>query len=121
METPCPLHTIEQGNSIYYQLFDLLKYCIRVQSNVPTTTTTTYPVKLIQIVNMEKGRKLLRVEVTHNGTIDTDLFNSANQVYYSQMNDDPMWKKIDDNRVEFIMMYQSVYHTVEDNWEPFDY
>jgi hypothetical protein len=37
------------------------------------------------------------------------------------MNDEPMWKRIDNNTIQFVLTYQSPHHTVEHEWVPVDY
>jgi len=45
-----------------------------------------------------------------------DNFDINKQMYFSDMNDEPMWKKIDDNKFELILLYKSVHHTDGNNW-----
>ena len=47
--------------------------------------------------------------------------NKNKNIIFSQMNDEPMWNKIDDNIIHFTLVYQSPHHTVEANWEALDY
>jgi hypothetical protein len=61
------------------------------------------------------------VEVNHQGKLNTNNFDTLKQTYFSQMSDEPMWKKIDDNTFHFILLYKACHHNVEDKWDPFDY
>jgi hypothetical protein len=119
MDKPCPNHQLKEGNIIYYKLIHLLDHIIKIKKNIKLREV--YPLKILQVCELGRDKKILKVEVNHNGDLNTDNFDTFKQMYFSQMNDEPMWKKIDDNRFEFIFVYMSKHHTIEDEWERFDY
>jgi hypothetical protein len=45
----------------------------------------------------------------------------SKQMYFSQMNNEPMWKRIDNDTIQLVLLYQSPHHTVESGWDPEDY
>jgi hypothetical protein len=115
LETPCHQHSIKEGNIIYYELIHLLEHIIKIKKNIKLREV--YSLKILQVAELGKDKKILKVEINHNGDLNTDNFDTLKQMYFSQMNDEPMWKKIDDNRFEFIFVYMNKYHTIEDKWE----
>jgi hypothetical protein len=115
LETPCHKHSIKEGNIIYYELIHLLEHIIKIKKNIKLREV--YSLKILQVAELGKDKKILKVEINHNGDLNTDNFDTLKQMYFSQMNDEPMWKKIDDNRFEFIFVYMNKYHTIEDKWE----
>lgn len=123
MDKPCLNHKLDIGNSIYYELNHLFKHI----TNYTTTNTNIifykpkYLVKVLDIKVLDKNKKLVKVELIHNGSIDISNFNEHKNIIYSQWNDEPMWKKIDENTINFIFLYQGCHHTVEIDWVPFDY
>lgn len=119
MERPCKLHMLEEGNTIYYELRHLLNHIINDFKGIKIKEK--YPVKILKIEKLTNDKKIIKIEVIHNGDLNTNNFNNNKQMFYSQMNDEPMWKKIDDNTINMIILYQSPHHTVEENWEPSDY
>jgi hypothetical protein len=118
MEKPCYQHILKEGNIIYYQLIHILNEIINTRIGI---IKEKYPVKLLKIEDLGKGTKIIKVEVKHEGELNTDNFNINKQMYFSQMNDESMWEKIDDNTFNFILLYNGCHHTVEDKWEPSDY
>ena len=119
MVKPCSNHEIKKGNIIYYELRHLLEHIIKIKNNI--RIKKVYSFKILKVNELDKGQKIIKVEVNHNGELNTDNFNINKQMYFSQMNDEPMWKKIDDNRFEFIFLYKAFHHIVENKWEPADY
>ena len=124
MTNPCQNHQLKEGNVIYYELIHLLSNIIKNRTGIQIEAK--YIVKILQVAKLEIDKTIIKVEVNHQGKLNTDIFDTLKQMYFSQMNDDPMWKKIDNNRFEFILLYKDCHHTVEDKWEednldPFDY
>ncbi len=119
MEKPCPNHQLKEDNIIYYKLIHLLDHIIKIKKNIKLREV--YSLKILKVAELGRDKKILKVEVNHGGDLNTDKFDKNKQMYFSQLNDEPMWKKIDDNRFEFIFVYMNKHHTVEDEWEPFDY
>ena len=119
MKKPCQNHELKEGNVINYELIHLLNHIIK--NRVGILIENVYPLKILQVAELGRDKKIIKVEVNHQGKLNTNNFDMNKQMYFSQMNDEPMWKKIDDNRFEFIFVYMSKYHTVEDEWEPLDY
>lgn len=124
MTKPCSNHDLQIGNSIYYELIYLFNHITKY----PTTNTNIikyeqkYLVKILDIANISKeGKKCIKIELVHNGTIDVSNFNQSKNIIYSQFNDEPMWTKIDDNTIHFIIVYQGCHHTVAEQWEREDY
>jgi hypothetical protein len=70
---------------------------------------------------LERGKQIIKVEVNHQGKLNTNNFDNLKQTYFSQINDEPMWKKIDDNIFHCILLYHAPHHNVEEKWERFDY
>ncbi len=121
MEKPCLSHDLKIGNSIYYELNHLFKHFTKSLTLNIICYEPKYLVKVLDVKVLERGKKLVKVELIHNGTINVSNFNEHKNIIYSQMNDEPMWKKIDENTIDFIFLYQGCHHNVERDWEPFDY
>jgi hypothetical protein len=119
MEKPCDQHSIKEGNIIYYELIHLLNHIIK--NKVGILIEDVYPVKILQVAELGRGKEIIKVEVNHQGKLNTNNFDTLKQTYFSQMSDEPMWKKIDDNTFHFILLYKACHHNVEDKWDPFDY
>ena len=119
LEKPCKNHELKEGNVIYYELIHILDQIIKNRDGI--CIKDKYPVKILKVEDLGSGKKILKVEVNHNGDFNTDNFDVNKQMYFSQMNDDPMWKKIDDNKFNFILLYKAFHHSIEDRWEAFDY
>lgn len=126
MDKPCVNHKLEMGNSIYYELNHLFKYLTKYSDTFTLchfTNTTCYEpkylIKVLDIKVLDKNKKLVKAELIHNGTIDVSNFNK--NIIYSEWNDETSWKKIDENTIHFIFLYQDCHHTVEKEWKPFDY
>jgi hypothetical protein len=123
MHQPCSTHECTEGNRIYYKLHYMLEYITRPQSNA-NPYKDTYLVKVLekqQIKNKHGYGHIIKIELTDNGAINADNFVQSKQTYFSDMDDAPMWKRIDDNTIQFVLIYQSVHHTVEHEWVPADY
>jgi hypothetical protein len=129
MRNPCEKHSLKVGNTIYYKLNYLLKHISNkdvtslplVKAELPLVKET-YLVKILHVEQLTNFKMLIKIEVKHNGELNVDNFNNNKQIFYSQINDEPMWKKIDDNIIHMITLYQEPHHTVEeDAWEPWDY
>ena len=142
---PCKQHDLQVGNTIYYcfgELFSkiLTKHTIDSiddftlttemnEGNVRITKTkeylsrikTKYPAKILDIVKINPSKHLIKAEIYHEGTIIETDFDKNKQMFFSDMNDEPMWKKIDDDRMQIIFLYNGRYHTIEKEWEPIDY
>jgi hypothetical protein len=118
MSHPCSEHELKIGNSIYYNLIHLLNHITKYS----TTNTdiicyeSVYLVKILDISNIT-STKCIKLELTHSEIVNVANFNEKKQIYFSQFNDEPMWKKIDDNTIHFIILYQGCHHTVEKQWE----
>ena len=119
MDKPCEIHSIKEGNTIYYELSHLFRL-IQNNKNIPIIEQK-YPVKILQVRNLSNNRTIIKVEVKHNGEVNVDNFDNMKQMFFSDLNDEPMWKKLDDKCFNFILLYKPFYHNVEDKWEPFDY
>lgn len=123
MSKPCSNHELKIGNSIYYELIHLLKHITKyftANTNI-IWYEPKYLVKILDVKTINKCQKCIKVELIHNGTINVSNFNQSKNIIYSQFNDEPMWKEIDDNTIHFIILYQGCHHNVEKKWEPFDY
>lgn len=118
MERPCKEHKIIVGNTIYYQLKYLLNHIINNFKDIKIKEK--YAVKILEIEKVT-DKTIIKIEVNHNGEFNVNNFNDNKQIFYSQMNDEPMWKKIDDNILHMIILYQAPHHSVEEQWEPSDY
>ena len=81
METPCPNHQIREGNIIYYELRHLLHHVVNIKNNI--RIREKYPVKVLDIKEIDRCRKIIKIEVDHNGEIDVDNFDNFNQRYFS--------------------------------------
>lgn len=119
MVKPCSNHILKEGNTIYYELFHVLDKIIKTKDGL--RIKQKYPVKILKIEQLDRSCKIIKLEVNHNGELNVDNFDNTQQAYFSQMNDDPMWKRIDDKKFEFILLYLNVHHTIEDKWHPEDY
>ena len=117
MAYPCTEHTLNKGNQIYYELDHLLKHI----TNYTTTNTNIikynkkYLVKIVDIKRKDTN-KIIKIELNHNGEIDVANFNETKNIIYSEFNDEPMWLKIDENTIQFILVYQGCHHTIETEW-----
>ena len=119
MTKPCEEHILIEGNTIYYELKHILNYIIKNFTGI--RIKDKYLVKILQIEKVRINKTLIKFEVIHNGELNIENFNKNKNIIFSQMNDEPMWNKIDDNIIHFTLVYQSPHHTVEANWEALDY
>lgn len=119
MEHPCKEHRIAKGNLIWYNLHYILKHIIKNNNNIKVKGK--YLCKILDIGTYNNTHTILKLEVIHNGYLNTDNFDEKKLIFYSQLNDEPMWKKIDGNVFTLTIIYQQPHHTVEEEWEPFDY
>ena len=111
MTKTCDKHSLKEGNTIYYKLIYLFNLIKKKQILI---NQIDYHVKILKVVKVKKGL-LLKVLVNDDSNL-IDKFDINKQIYYSDMDDEPMWKKIDDNNFEFIFLYKEVHHTVENDW-----
>jgi hypothetical protein len=107
---PCTTHSLNVGNSIYYCLDYFLNHISRGK-----LYKNKYLVKILEKQTLSRDKTLIKIEVTGE-TFDVNNFIPSKQIYYSQMNDEPMWKQIDNNTMHFILVYQPECHTVEIGW-----
>jgi len=127
MNKPCSKHRLEIGNSIYYELHHLLMHITKYDTN--NTKIIKYkPKYLVKILDIQKldipkynRNTCIKFEFKHDINIDIANFNESKNIIYSQFNDEPMWKKIDNNTIHLIVLYQGCHHTVETSWEAADY
>lgn len=119
LDNPCKEHSLIEGNTIYYELNHLLDKILK--DPILIVIKQKYPVKIVKVKNCAGSKILLKIEVNHNGELDTHNFYDNKQIYYLQMDDELMWKKIDDNTIQLIILYLPQHHTVEEFWEPNDY
>ena len=105
MEKPCQKHRILEGNIIFYNLKPLLEHIITVNKLNIMFIRGIYQVKILNTIVTNNRKQLIKVEVNHDGELNMDNFDINKQMYFSDMNDEPMWKKIDDNKFELILLY----------------
>lgn len=118
---PCLKHELKINNIIQYELIHVLEYITKKESS--HIYKIKYPIKILNIDNtyLYLNKKIIKVEVTHNGTIDVNNFDNDKQIYYSFLNDQSLWNKIDDNTIHFTITYNVKHHTIEGLWVPYDY
>ncbi len=117
---PCVKHRLEVGNVIYYELIHILRHITKHSSS--NVYKYKYPVKILEILDLHDIRKkVIKLELTHDNMIDVNQFDNNKQIYYSQLNDQPMWNKIDEHTIQFIILYNPKHYTIEGTWEPADY
>jgi hypothetical protein len=116
----CEQHKLTEGNKIYYELGHLLKY-ITIPQTSHKPYKDKYLVKILEIKETSRDKKIIKIELDDNGEINVDNFNVSKQIYYSNFNDESMWKRINENTIQFILLYQAPHHTAEFGWEPADY
>ena len=92
-----------------------------ITTNFEDNIKEKYAVKILQTEKLTTNKTIIKIELNHKGELDNGNCNNTKQMFYSQMNDEPMWKKIDNNILHMIILYQSPHHTVEEMWEAFDY
>jgi hypothetical protein len=115
----CSRHELVVDNIIYYELIHVLKHITNnLSSNI---YKIKYPIKILHIDCINIRNKLIKLELKHDNTINVNQFDTNKQIYYSQLNDEPLWSKIDDNTIHFNILYNSRHHTIEGLWEPYDY
>ena len=114
LSDPCSKHSITVGNIIWYDLRPLLQY-IGCKNYQPK-----YALRIINVIKLQ-NKTLIKVEV--NG-LNVDVFNCNKQIYYSDMNDEPMWQKIgigigegETNIVHFVFVYDCMQHCSENDEE----
>lgn len=113
MSKPCQIHELKEGNTIYYDLRDDLKYIMKSFDEIEIKKK--YLVKILKIEKIiNSNKKIIKIEINDN--LDT-YFDDNKQIFYTQMNDEPMWKKVDDNKINMIILYKTVNHTVQDGWK----
>jgi hypothetical protein len=117
MNQHCIFHELKEENLIYYELFNLLNY---ITNKCRQTYKVKYLVKILKIKKY-KSTQLLKIELKHNSEINVDNFDNDKQIFIPQMNYEPMWKKIDNNTLHLIFLYDSCNHMVEKEWKPSDY
>ncbi len=119
LDEPCKKHKLSEGNTIYYELKHLLVSLINDINEM--RIKEKYEVKILKVQKLDNNKTIIKIEVNHEGDLNIDKFNNNKQIYYSQMNDEPMWKQIDNNIIHMIILYRSPHHTVEETWEKLDY
>ena len=118
MTKPCSQHSLQKGNMIYYELFHLFNHILKTKEG--SVLQKKYCVKVLEVCEFNY-KTLIKCEVNHSGDLKVENFDASKKMYFSQMNDQPTWEKIDDATFHLIFLYQSCHHTVEKGWEPFDY
>lgn len=111
----CEKHKLKEGNTIHYNLCPLLKY---ITNNMYFGTILfSYPIFIQEILQLS-NKTLVKCTTTEKGL--ERVFESAkNQMYYSEFNDEPMYKKVSNDVYQFIFVYQKDYHTIanDDTWQ----
>jgi len=119
MTNPCEKHTLTQGNTIYYELKHLFNVIINNFDGI--IIREKYPSKILRVEKIDNRKIIVKLEVIHNGDLNIDNFDNNKKIFYSQMNDEVMWREIDKNTIHIIILYQAPHHTVEENWERENY
>lgn len=119
MTKPCEKHMLTEGNTIYYELKHLFKSIINNFDGI--IIREKYPCKILRVEKIDNRKTIVKLEVIHNGDLNINNFDNNKKIFYSQMNDEAMWREIDENTIHIIITYQSPHHTVEENWEREDY
>ena len=91
---------------------------------LPNRYLTQDRLKRTQVLEKQKiqnHKYIVKIELKDDGDINIDNFIESKQIYFSQMNDEPMWKRIDNDTIHLVILYQSPHHTVESGWDPEDY
>jgi hypothetical protein len=91
MTNPCQKHIIKEDNTIYYELKHIITYIIKNKSGIQCEHK--YPVKILKLIKLDNKKTIMKIEVNHQGKLNTDNFDINKQMYFSQINDEPMWKK----------------------------
>lgn len=120
MIMPCSNHEVKEGNMIYYELIHILKH-ITIPEASHKPYKYKYLVKVLEKQKIQNNKYIVKIELKDDGDINIDNFIASKQIYFSQMNDDPMWKRIDNDTIQFVLLYQSPHHNVESGWDPEDY
>jgi hypothetical protein len=118
MDKPCYKHALIINNMIYYDLSHLLGYISKPDIPKPIYKPK-YLVKVIY-VNTNSNKPIIKLELKHDGEIDIDNFDNKKRIYYSDLEDEQRWIKIDDTTIQFTLSYLQAHHTVEDEWEKVD-
>jgi hypothetical protein len=113
MDKPCLNHELKCGNMIYYEIIHLLKH---ITSKIGVFYKIKYLVKVLELILIDNA-KHIKIELKHNGEMDVLNFDETEQFYFTELNNEPMWKKIDDTTIHFIILYQDYHHTIEKEWE----
>lgn len=121
MSYPCVKHEIKTDNIIYYELSHLFNHITKHSPTNIISYEPKYLVKVLDVKVLARGIKLVKVELVHNGSIHVSNFNETKNIIYSQWDDEPMWKKIDENTIHIVLLYQGCHHNVENSWEPLDF
>lgn len=113
MQKPCELHSLATNNKIWYNLNPLLGLLANKQLRGDKTQ-----LKVLQCETIGSNKKIIKVEVNNMNGI---VFDESKQRYFSQINDEPMWKWINNDTIHFILLYNPAHHKVEDEWIEYDY
>lgn len=116
----CGQHMLKEGNKIYYELYHLLNH-ITIPQSSHKLYKHKYLVKILKSKEITRGKKLIKIEIEDNGDLNVEAFNPSKQIYYSDLDDEPMWRRLNENTIQFILLYQEPHHTAEFGWEPADY
>jgi hypothetical protein len=120
MNMPCLNHEFKEGNMIYYELIHILKH-ITIPQSSHKPYKYKYLVKVLEKQKIQNHKYIVKIELKDYGDINIDNFMESKQMYFSQMNNEPMWKRIDNDTIQLVLLYQSPHHTVESGWDPEDY
>jgi hypothetical protein len=120
MIMPCSNHELKEGNMIYYELIHILQH-ITIPESLHKPYKYKYLVKVLEKQKIQNHKYIVKIELKDDGDINIDNFIKSKQIYFSQMNDEPMWKRIDNDTIQLVLLYQSPHHTVESGWDPEDY
>ena len=120
MEQPCVKHKIKVGNYIWYNLKPIMRHLLKRGHTLDIRDK--YYVKIINVKNLcisscfTSSRRLIQIELKHDGKININMLDNLKQIYYSELNDEPMYKIKDENTLILTLLYQAYHHTIEDTW-----
>ena len=115
MVKPCEKHILLEGNTLVYELCHILNHITKKDQKL-INIKNKYNVKILQLkpIYINENRKyLMKIEVIHNGEIDINKLDNNKNMLYSQMDDEPMWKQIDEHVIQMIFVFNCKHHTVE--------
>ena len=124
MEQPCVKHKIKVGNHIWYNLKPIMWHLLK--QGHALDIRDKYHVKIISVKNLyisrcfTSSKRLIQIEWKHEGKLNINMLDGLKQIYYSEMNDEPMYKMKDEKTLILTLLYQAYHHTIDDTWIPTD-